>query len=202
METTLITFATIILIVFPIWVAAHGWRKDFRTLSIILGVSYLIPFAPQIIAIIAFFIIKPYNPNWNYIPNPSNFAGCGTKLYFASKKLEDGSFVTTQWFIIFFIPIFPIQSYRIIKGSETTQFSGVYISSSTNIYVIENLRIEWGHVLKAYLFVISFVVILVGMITGLSSVATTEEMANMASSSIVGLLAVYAIAGYFLFRTK
>ncbi|MCK5171293.1 MAG: hypothetical protein KAQ75_15555 [Bacteroidales bacterium] len=202
METTIITLATIILIVFPIWVAIHAWRKNYRTLAIILGISYLIPFVTPIIAIIAFFIVKPYNPNWDYIPNPRSFSGCGTKLYFASKKSDDGSFVSTQWFTIFFIPIFPIQSYRILIGGETTQFSGVYISSTTNFYVIENLRIEWVHVLKAYLFVISFIVILIGMIIGLSGTTTTKEMANMASSSIIGLLVVYAVIGYFLFRTK
>ena len=44
------------------------------------------------------------------------FLGVGTKFYGKSKyNLEDKSYITTKWFSLNLIPLFPIKSYRIIK---------------------------------------------------------------------------------------
>jgi hypothetical protein len=39
--------------------------------------------------------------------------GCGTSLYGRRDFEPDGSFVTTKWFVVFFVPIFPLASIRV-----------------------------------------------------------------------------------------
>ena len=196
------TIFVLFYLLFPIWVAIHAYRKDNKALAIVLGVSFLIPLAPLVIAIIAFFIVKPHVPNWDYIPNPSNFAGCGTVFYSATKKRDDGSFITTQWFVIFYIPIIPIQSYRVIKGAQSSQFGGVYISNTSNYYILEKLKLEPSHIIRGYIFILSFILIMVGIFSGMSSNSNPDKFAETATSATMGLLFVYAIIGYFLFRAK
>jgi hypothetical protein len=46
--------------------------------------------------------------------------GVGWKFYGQRDFGPDGSFITTEWFIVFHIPIFPLRSYRAIShGSES-----------------------------------------------------------------------------------
>ncbi|HAF28652.1 MAG TPA: hypothetical protein DCG75_06350 [Bacteroidales bacterium] len=202
MENLLTTILVLLYFLFPIWVAIHANRKGRKTLAIIIGISFLIPFAPLGIAVVAFFLVKPYDPNWDYIPNPSNFAGCGTCFYSATKKQADSSFITTQWFTIFYIPILPIQSYRVIKGAESSKFGGVYITSTSNYIILEKLKLERSHLIRAYVFVLSFIIIIASIFSGISSSGNSDQFAQMASSAIMGMLVVYAIIGYFLFRAK
>jgi hypothetical protein len=39
--------------------------------------------------------------------------GCGTTLYGKRDFGKDGSFVTTKWFVVFFVPVFPLSSMRV-----------------------------------------------------------------------------------------
>lgn len=39
--------------------------------------------------------------------------GIGTKLYGKTEMDPDGSYVATEWFVILYLPIFPLGSYRV-----------------------------------------------------------------------------------------
>lgn len=39
--------------------------------------------------------------------------GCGTGLYGKREFEQDGSFVTTKWFMVLFVPVFPLASMRV-----------------------------------------------------------------------------------------
>jgi hypothetical protein len=57
---------------------------------------------------------------------PTHFTsinGIGSTLYGKFDPSSDGSYITTEWFTILFIPIFPVCSYRVIKTGGTL-FSG------------------------------------------------------------------------------
>ena len=186
---------TAFIFLFPLWVAIHAWRKDFKTLSVVIGISYFIPFLPFVIAVIASFFVKPWEPNLSYIPGPRLFIGWGTKFYCSSEKAADGSFITTQWFTVFYLPILPIQSYRIIMGESDYKWHG-YSSTTTRYFqVLECRKLELKHILKVYTFILSFIPAI--LITGL--------MANKTGSAegiIVAIFITYLIAGYFLLRAK
>ena len=207
MVTILSTLFAIVFLLFPLWVAIHGWRKDHQTLAIIIGISYLVPLLPQLIAIVAVFIIKPYQPNWDFSPNPNVYVGCGTIFYGATKRDSDGSFITTQWFVLLYLPVIPIQSYRVIYLGSDTSFQGAIITSTTNYSIIENLRINVKQVIQAYTLIVSFVIIAASIFVFLNNIQgstgiDTGKMSEMGTSSVIGLLIVYVIVGYRLFRAK
>jgi hypothetical protein len=44
---------------------------------------------------------------------PFSFNGIGTKYYGSRDFSEDGSYITTEWFIILFVPVVPLRSFRV-----------------------------------------------------------------------------------------
>ena len=45
---------------------------------------------------------------------PETTNGIGTIFYGCSDLRDDGSYIATKWFVIFFIPIFPLGSFRVL----------------------------------------------------------------------------------------
>ena len=45
---------------------------------------------------------------------PYTLNGCGTRYYGRRDESPDGSYVTTQWVTLFYIPLVPIASYRVL----------------------------------------------------------------------------------------
>lgn len=45
---------------------------------------------------------------------PTSLNGCGTTYYGSRDFHEDGSYITTEWFILIYIPIFPLGSFRVL----------------------------------------------------------------------------------------
>jgi hypothetical protein len=77
---------------------------------------------------------------------PKTFNGIGTKYQGASDRQSDGSFVTTEWFVILDFPIIPLRSYRVQRLGEQSSFS-----QTTELYnVIDQLPLNTKQVLKTY----------------------------------------------------
>jgi hypothetical protein len=45
---------------------------------------------------------------------PFSLNGCGTRYYGRRDVQQDGSYVTTNWVSLFFVPVLPIASYRVL----------------------------------------------------------------------------------------
>jgi hypothetical protein len=91
---------------------------------------------------------------------PSTVAGVGTKCWGQRERGPDGSFVTTVWFVVFDLPIFPLRSMRVLPGPETTG----HVSGGT--YRRTELRttpvpFSWKQVINVYA---SFIAIIAGMV--------------------------------------
>jgi len=197
----------VVIYLFPVWVAIHGWRKDNKTLAIIARISFLIPFLPQLISLVAVFFIAPFHPNWNYIPKPKVYFCCGTKFFGATKRNIDRSFITSQWLRVFYLPLIPIQSYRVTYHGNISNFHGAVISTTTNYLIIENFKINVKQVVQALLFIISFIVLASLMFLFARSLQQSQN-ADIAFSSdvlmaaIIGLIVVYLIIGFNPFKAK
>jgi len=79
--------------------------------------------------------------------------GIGTKLYgYDNFDPETKSYISTKWFMIFYIPIFPLASYRVwdIK-EEKTKFSvfppGMESSAE---YRMMRVKLAWRQILKTF----------------------------------------------------
>ena len=75
---------------------------------------------------------------------------CGTTLYGKRDvSASDGSYIATEWFIIFGLPIIPLRTYRVIKG-ETELGGGIGFGTTTN-YVMKKDDFNWRQVIYTYL---------------------------------------------------
>ena len=71
----------------------------------------------------------PYEPRTarrgNAFPDLSPINTFGFKLYGKSDEdAETGSYMTTQYFVVLFFPLFPIARYRVISDGDSYQFLG------------------------------------------------------------------------------
>lgn len=78
----------------------------------------------------------------------SSINGIGSKLYGKCEIDADGSYITTKWFILAFIPILPMSSMRVLDVS------------SSQYQILEELPINWGQVFRiwAYALVLLFLI--------------------------------------------
>lgn len=86
--------------------------------------------------------------------------GVGTRLYGKRDINPDGSYIATKWFIFLLLPIFPLGSYRVWRGS-TTATAAPFIGAKTR-YKMEKIKLNWEQVLITYLVI--WVSIIVGSI--------------------------------------
>jgi hypothetical protein len=82
---------------------------------------------------------------------PSTINGIGTKFYGCREKGPDGSYITTEWVVILYIPILPIQSLRVLPGATESRF-GFPLSSSQR-FMTRSVPLNWRQVLYVYLAV-------------------------------------------------
>jgi len=96
--------------------------------------------------------------------------GNGEGFYGKKNIREDGSYVTTKWFMILLIPIVPLGTYRVWKGKTSHRFlggAGIGISQSTEIKM-ERLKMDWQQIILTYvvlMFIIAFIVSIIYFIS-------------------------------------
>lgn len=64
---------------------------------------------------------------------PASFQGFGTAFVGQRDFWPDGSYITTEWHVYFFVPLIPIRSVRVKAGPLRT----------TSLYVIGEMRREY-----------------------------------------------------------
>jgi hypothetical protein len=81
----------------------------------------------------------------------STVIGCGTHFYGHTDKREDQSYITTNWVTVFYVPIVPLQSYRVVRQDSTFSNQGYVISSSTRYGVLGSGGLSVFQVVSVYL---------------------------------------------------
>ena len=59
---------------------------------------------------------------------PFTLNGIGTTLYGAREFLPDGSYITTEWLVLIYVPVIPLRSIRMLPSGDRKHY-GVYSSS-------------------------------------------------------------------------
>jgi hypothetical protein len=89
------------------------------------------------------------------------FQGIGTKFFGKNNyNAEDKSYITTKWFSLNIIPIFPIKSYRVIKNPKLKEKSfrlkgvGIKEDNLTQYNMLKEIPLKdnIGQILATYLF--------------------------------------------------
>ncbi len=87
---------------------------------------------------------------------PYTFNRIGTKYYGKRDFGEDGSFVTTEWFVIIDIPIIPLGSFRVLPTGRTMDL--FFIKSRD--YRVQRVPLNWRQVINVYLVAIALLMAL------------------------------------------
>jgi hypothetical protein len=72
----------------------------------------------------------------NALAMPTSFQGCGTKYYGKRDFHLDMSFVTTEWIVVFLIPIAPLRSVRVLDLDQTSSSAIYPVFSSSRSYEV------------------------------------------------------------------
>jgi hypothetical protein len=78
---------------------------------------------------------------------PFTFNGIGTSNYGKRDFRPDGSYITTEWFVLVFAPIFPIKSRRVLPAGKS-KFYGIFYSSQ--YLILEKTPMNWKQVGSVY----------------------------------------------------
>jgi hypothetical protein len=75
--------------------------------------------------------------------------GMGSKFSGKSDRRDDGSYVTTEWFCLIWLPLFPVCNYRLVKVAE--HFLIPSILGSRRFAIKEKHPVRLNDVAKGYL---------------------------------------------------
>jgi len=91
-----------------------------------------------------------------FIPMAYTLNGIGTKFYGERDLRVDNSYITTEWIVIFYVPIIPLRSFRVRPSGapENYQPISLGIDLGTEHYLRERSKLpNWRQVLCVYGFV-------------------------------------------------
>ncbi len=93
----------------------------------------------------------------------NTFNGVGTTFYGQSRFEQDGSFVTTKWFVIGFFPLVPMGSARV----RYLGTSGVpFLARTSSFELVEDVPLHWMQVLKTWTYACFIVALTTSMMVG------------------------------------
>ena len=78
-----------------------------------------------------------------------NIFGFGTILYGSrDKNPSDGSYTTTAWFTLLYLPIIPRASFRVILGNQ----QGFVVGASVKYKQMQKINLNKRQIINTYLF--------------------------------------------------
>lgn len=80
--------------------------------------------------------------------------GCGLTLFGRRNVRSDGTYITTAWFTLAWIPIVPLGSVRLYANTR----SFLLVFSETHISGVQEEKLNWAQVVLTYLYEIFCVV--------------------------------------------
>lgn len=85
---------------------------------------------------------------------PRSFNGFGTTYYGERDNHLDGSYVTTEWVILYFVPVIPLRSLRVIyRGATEPKKEWPALPGTVHHFdIVERQKINWKQVLCVYGF--------------------------------------------------
>jgi hypothetical protein len=91
---------------------------------------------------------------------PSTISGTGT-AYFGRRELRaDGSYVTTEFITLFYIPLVPLRSRRVREVGPGSHAGGGFEHRHSQQYIVRPMPMNWWQVLNVYLGLIGVLVAL------------------------------------------
>lgn len=122
--------------------------------------------------------------------------GIGTKYYGSKDQYPDSTFVTTEWVVILYIPIIPIQSFRVAYAGT----SHGWRKTTTQYIIIKKLSLDWQQVFSIYF--LTFVTLIVAFFMGWFAGSIFAAKDWYIVSAMVGFFIPIFISGKLFFAAK
>ncbi len=122
--------------------------QDLPTLGLVFG-----SLVGMVIVVFAIIVAASRNRDAELPANFTSINGIGSTVYGKSDFHDDGSYVTTEWFTFFFVPILPICSYRVIRTRATI--------INSEYQILEKFPPRTSHIVKAYIITVAVVCLIV-----------------------------------------
>jgi hypothetical protein len=129
-------------------VAARGFFpdvKDLPALGLVFG-----SLAGLFIVVFAIIVAASRDRDADVPAQFTSVNGIGSTLYGKSDPRDDGSYVTTEWFTVFFVPILPVCSYRVIRIDRTIL--------AAQYRILGKSPPRASHIIKGYAFTVAVAV--------------------------------------------
>ena len=87
--------------------------------------------------------------------------GIGTMYYGHGDRLPDGTYTATKWAVLFWIPLFPLGSYRLLKmDSGLVAFPPGFRTT----YASQRIPLKVGQGIKGYAVTAALIALLIALI--------------------------------------
>ncbi len=116
-----------------------GHRQICSTLGALLGAA---------VTTIALVVRDSHRPETGAAKNFSMINGMGSMLIGKSDLREDGSYLTTEWFCMLWLPLFPVCNYRVMKVAQRVLIP--FLLGSQHFAIQEKHPVRLKHVVKGY----------------------------------------------------
>jgi len=133
---------------------------------------------------------------------PGSFNGIGTAFYGERNYHLNGSYITTEWVILFYLPVIPIKSLRIARNPQGDVHAVVYHSES--YYVLSREPLCWAQVFSTYGFIIATIAWILGVSVGYMKLPDNwkENELPMIIGSIIVAAAPFFLLLWLRHRSK
>ena len=78
---------------------------------------------------------------------PFTFNGLGT-MYYGHEPLEDGTYIATEWFVVCFIPVIPLQSHHVIRKGPG---GGIPLIAWSRSYTTKSAPLNKKQIIRTYI---------------------------------------------------
>jgi hypothetical protein len=127
---------------------------------------------------------------------PSTWNGIGTTYIGARDRYPDGSFVTTEWFVVLMIPVLPIKSSRVVHLGSSSGWR----RHSSQYLIREDAPNDIRHVLSTYFITIASIVSGIWLFYTIMSSYAYTSWGPIAG--IIGIFAPFLIAQQLFFKAE
>ena len=125
---------------------------------------------------------------------PFSANGVGWTYYGQRDLGPDGSFITTEWFIVFHLPIFPLRSHRAISHGTQSVLGPFY--QKEHYSLSKPMRPNVKQVLSTYAFACALVGLCVYVIVNYAALATKFGAAVVIGGIIASLFVFLLLPGF------
>ena len=133
---------------------------------------------------------------------PGSFNGIGTKYYGEADWNADGSYQTTEWFVLAYVPIIPLKSLR-IRRNEKGDLTVPLVYSRTGYFILEQKPLSWSQAFRTYLFILAYIVWCVVPLSLVKYIPTPSPAPGwMALLFVAAFVCLIAAPFIVLFRSR